>query len=82
MFSGTHDVKVTANASGTGGSGTVHVQDVEIDGITVPRIALEFFLDRYLKPKYPTIGLDSTFALPARIDNAVVGKHVLTLRQE
>jgi len=82
VFSGTHHVKVTANASGTGGRGTVHVQDVEIDGVTVPRMALEFFVDRYLKPKYPNVGLDSTFALPAKIDSAVVGKHVLTVRQK
>lgn len=82
IFTGTHNVKVTANASGAGGRGTVHVQDVEIDGMAVPRLALEFFVDRFLKSKYPGIGLDSTFALPARIDSATVGKHVLTVRQK
>ncbi len=82
LFSGVHDVVVTADASGSGGRGHVHVQSVAIDGITVPRMALEFFIDHYLKPKHPEIGMDSTFQLPDRIDLAIVGTHTLTLTQK
>ncbi len=31
---------------------------------------LELFVEKYLKPKYPDIGIDSRFALPARVDSA------------
>ena len=82
IFSGTHQVQVTATAGGTAGKGNVHVQTVELDGVAVPRMALEFFVEKYLKPKYPNLGLDSTFALPARIDTAVVGQHALILVQK
>jgi hypothetical protein len=81
MFGGTHNVKVVAEAAGRRGRGSVHVLTVEIDGVEVPRMALQFFADRYLKPKYPNVGLDSSFDLPDRVDTAAVGNHVLTVAQ-
>jgi len=82
LFSGTHDVDVVADAVGIGGEGRVYIKSVAIDGVNVPRAALEMFVNRYVKPKYPNLGLNSHFALPARIDSAVVGNHVLTVRQK
>jgi hypothetical protein len=82
VFGGTHEVHVLADAVGSRGRGSVHVRNVEIDGVSVPRIALEFFIDRYLKPKYPNIGLDTTFNLPSRIDTAAIGAHTLTVMQK
>jgi hypothetical protein len=72
LFSGVHDVHVIAQAMGTGGTGTVKVQSVSLDGLEVPEIALEFFAQRYLTPKYPNVGVTSTFKLPMRIDTAIV----------
>ena len=83
LFSGQHDVTVNANASGSGGQATVDVQSVEIDGVTVPRTALEFFVSRYIQPKYGNaIGLNNRFAMPAHVDSAVVGDNSLTLTQK
>jgi hypothetical protein len=82
LFSGTHDVEVNANGVGIKGEGRVHINSVSIDGITVPRTALQYFVDKYVKPKYPDLGLDSTFDLPARVDSAVVGDHKLTVIQK
>ncbi len=82
LFSGVHDVMVEARAGGAGGRGQVHVESVAIDGIGVPRVALQFFIDHYLKPKHPEIGLDTTFQLPERIDIAIVGQHTLTITQK
>ena len=81
MFSGVHDVEVVAHAYGKRGEGFVHVDSVSLDDVQIPRFALELFAEKYLQPKYPNIGLDSRFALPARVDTATVGKHVLTLTQ-
>jgi hypothetical protein len=82
VFNGTHNVRGEADASGTNGTGKVHIRTIEIDGVTVPRMALQFFIDRYLRPKYPDIGLDSAFKLPERIDTALVGYHKLTVTQK
>jgi hypothetical protein len=83
LFSGEHDVTVNADASGSGGQATVNVQTVEIDGVTVPRAALEFFVSKYLQPKYGnTVGLSNHFAMPSHVDSAVVGNNTLTLTQK
>lgn len=82
LFSGVHDVHAVAQASGSGGQARVHIESLDIDGVTVPRMALQFFLDHYIRPKHPEVGMDSVFALPARIDTATVGDHQLILTQK
>ena len=82
IFSGLHDIIVTAHAYGAGGQGLVHVDSVSLDGVEVPPFVLQLFVDKYLKPKYPNIGLDSRFALPARVDAATVGVHSVTVTQK
>jgi hypothetical protein len=82
MFSGVHDVAVVAHAYGKRGQGFVHVDSVSLDDVQIPRFALQLFVEKYLQPKYPNIGLDSQFALPARVDSATVGSHKLTIAQK
>jgi|SRR5579859_426531 len=82
IFSGRHDVRVEADAAGSAHQGRVHVREVAIDGYSVPRMALEYFVSKYITPKYPDIGLDSTFQLPDKIDTATVGYHKLTVTQK
>jgi hypothetical protein len=82
VFSGRHDVRVEADAAGSGGQGRVHVREVSIDGFSVPNVALEYFVSKYITPKYPNVGIDSQFRLPNRIDLATVGYHKLTVTQK
>jgi hypothetical protein len=82
LFSGIHEVQATAHASGSGGTGQVHIDSVSLDGVNVPRMALEYFVERYITPKHPDIGLDSQFKLPYRIDTATVGSRQLTVTQK
>src|SRR5437868_13917271 len=82
VFSGSHDVVVQAHAHGSGGQGIVQVDTVSLDGVEIPRFVLQLFVEKYLRPKYPNIGLDSRFALPDRIDTATVGRHKLTITQK
>lgn len=82
IFSGQHDVRVEADAAGSGGQGTVHVREVSIDGFSVPHVALEYFVSKYIAPKYPNIGIDSKFQLPSKIDLATVGYHKVTVTQK
>lgn len=82
IFSGLHDVVVMAHAYGAKGEGLVHVDSVSLDGVEVPQFVLQLFVEKYLTPKYPDIGLDSRFALPARVDAATVGLHRVTVTQK
>ena len=82
VFSGQHDVRVEADASGSGREGRVHVREVTIDGFSVPRMALEYFVSKYITPKYPNVGIDSQFKLPNKIDVATVGYHKATITQK
>ena len=81
MFSGVHDVLVVSHAYGAQGVGHVHVDSVSLDGVEVPRFVLELFVEHFLQPKYPELGLDSEFRLPDRVDTATIGLHRLTLVQ-
>jgi hypothetical protein len=82
IFSGLHDAVVTTHAYGVKGEGMVHVDSVSLDGVEVPQFVLELFVQKYLKPRYPNIGIDSRFALPARVDAATIGLHRVTLTQK
>jgi len=82
VFSGVHEVVVTAHAYGARGEGVVHVDAVSLDGVEVPKFVLALFVEKYLKPRYPNIGIDSRFALPARVDTAIVRLHKVSLTQK
>jgi hypothetical protein len=82
LFTGMHHVTATARVAAADGIGTVEVDSVLFDGVEVPRLALEFFASRYLRPKYGNaIGMDSTFPLHNRIGTAVVGTNQVTITQ-
>ncbi len=82
LFTGVHDIVVVSDAEAAGGIAHVVVQSVTLDGTQIPRVALEYLVDHYVKPKYPAAGLDSRFHLGYRIDSAQVGSHKLTVRQK
>jgi hypothetical protein len=81
LFSGQHDIHVIAQAVGANGVATLQVQTVEMDGAEVPRWALEFFVQHYVTPRYPNVGMTSTFKMPLRIDTATVETGKLRLAQ-
>jgi hypothetical protein len=82
VFTGIHDIVVVAHAQGGGHEGVVHVDTVSLDGVEIPRFVLQSFLEKYLQPKYPNIGLDSRFALSEKIDTATVGDQKLIVTQK
>ena len=59
----------------------MQVNSVSIDGVEVPRFLLELFVENYVTPRYPGVGLDSTFTLPNRIEVARILTHALVLAQ-
>lgn len=82
LFTGKHQVRAMAHVSAANGIGSVEVDSVLFDGVEVPRLALEYFANRYLRPKYGNaVGMDSTFPLHNRIDTAAVGSNQVTIIQ-
>ena len=73
---------VVAHARGANRQGHVQVESVSLDGVEIPRFALELFVQKYIQPKYPNVGMTSQFALPSKIDTAIVGQHKLTVTQK
>jgi hypothetical protein len=82
MFSGVHTVVVVAHAHGEGGQAFVHVDSVVLDGTEIPPILLQLFVQKFVQPKYPNIGIDSHFSLPDQVNSARVGRQKLTLIQQ
>ncbi len=82
LFSGTHDIHVVAQAGGSNGSASIHAQSVALDGVEVPQMLLQLFVQHFLTPKYPNVGITSTFKLPLKIDSAVVDTGHVTLVQK
>lgn len=82
LFSGQHDIHVVAQATGANGVATLEIQTVEMDGAEVPRWALEFFVQHYVTPRYPNVGMTSTFKMPLRIDIATVESGKVRLVQK
>jgi hypothetical protein len=82
LFSGSHDIHVVAEATGANGVATIKTQTVELDGAAIPEWALDFFIQHYVTPRYPNVGMTSTFKMPLRIQTAKVesGKVVLEQR--
>jgi len=73
IFTGVHECEVEATVSSAGpGVVRVQVQSVKMDGITIPLMAVDLFIDRFVNPKYPQVGLDREYRLPARIESAVI----------
>lgn len=82
LFTGVHDVQVVAHARAEGGTGMVDVDTVSIDGTEVPRMVLQLFVDKYLAPRYPGVGMNSRFKMPSRVDTATVGERQVTVTQK
>jgi hypothetical protein len=71
-----------AQASGANGTASIRVQTVELDGVQVPQFLLQLFVQHYITPKYPNVGITSTFKLPLRIDSAVIDTERVRLVQK
>jgi hypothetical protein len=82
LFTGKHHVTATARAAATKGIATIRVDSVMFDGVEVPPIALEYFSNKFLRPKYGNaVGPDATFRLGNRISTVVVGADQVAITQ-
>ena len=82
VFSGLHDVVVVAHGEATHGEAKIHVDSVSLDEVEVPNFVLSLFVEKFIQPKHPELGIDSRFPLPERIDSAIIGERLLTVQQK
>jgi hypothetical protein len=82
MFRGVHQVDVVATGQAGAGQATLHVQSVVLDGVAIPRVVLQLFLENFVRPRYPNVGIDTRFTPGYRIDSATIGEHALTVVQK
>lgn len=82
LFSGTHDIHVVAQAAGSNGTASIRAQSVSLDGVEVPQMLLQLFVQHFLTPKYPNVGITSTFKLPLKIDSAIADTGRVRLTQK
>ena len=63
---------VTAKISSGAGKATVYLQRVEVDGIPIEGSALDFLIQNYLLPNYPSAKINRPFDLRYRMDRLEV----------
>lgn len=83
LLEGERPVRVDARIQSGGGKATVHVDRVEVSGVTISGRALDYLIRNYLWSYYPEAKVNKPFELAHRIDrlevqpaqvNVVIGK--------
>ncbi|MBV9508284.1 MAG: hypothetical protein JO323_25105 [Acidobacteriia bacterium] len=79
LLEGEHPVRVTASIRSAAGQATVDVQKVEISGIVINGSMLDFLIQHFLIPLYPTAAVGRPFALEHRMDRLEVQSGTVTV---
>jgi hypothetical protein len=68
LLDGQRPVSVTARIASARGQATVTVERVEINGVSIDGKALDFLIESFVVPLYPTAAVDRPFQLGDRIE--------------
>ena len=72
FLQGVHTLGVEGTFTSSGGIARFALQTVTLDGVALPRMVVDFLIERYLKPSYPEVSIDRPFRLPFSIDKMSV----------
>ncbi len=72
FLQGVHTLGVDGTFTSSGGIARFALQTVTLDGVALPRMVVDFLIERYLKPSYPEVSIDRPFRLPFSIDKMSV----------
>src|SRR3954447_722506 len=72
LLQGEHSVSVTTRVRSGGGTATVDIEKVEIEGIPIQGAALDFLIRNYLLPRYPSAKIGKPFDLNYKMDRLEV----------
>jgi hypothetical protein len=72
LIQGEKRVMARASIQSANGRATVHLERVEIGGLAVSGVTLDFLIDTFFRPLYPNAKIDEPFELSDRVDRIVV----------
>lgn len=81
LFTGVHQVRIVAQAGGSGGTASIRAQSVYLDGTQIPQMLVDLFVRHYVTSKYAHVGTTTTFSMPLRINSAAVDTNRVRLVQ-
>jgi hypothetical protein len=83
LLRGEHMLEVEGSASGVNGVGEFRLERVLIDGVEVPRMVVDYMIEQFLLPRYPSAAINRPFELPSSIDTfqAQTGSVTMTGKQ-
>ena len=61
LFTGVHQVRIVAQAGGSGGTASIRAQSVYLDGTQIPQMLVDLFVRHYVTSKYAHVGTTTTF---------------------
>jgi hypothetical protein len=79
LLRGVHTVGVEGSTSGMNGTGQFQLERVLLDGVELPQMVVEYMIEQYLLPRYPSAAINRPFALPYSIDSFRPGTGSLVL---
>ncbi|MCC6586683.1 MAG: hypothetical protein IT168_08190 [Bryobacterales bacterium] len=68
MLEGEKDVQVTVRVESRGGQAKIDVDEVYINGLAIPKSAVNLLIDYYVMPRYPEAKIGQWFELRHRVD--------------
>ena len=72
LFSGERPVVVTARLTSRAGKARVDVERVEVSGVPLEGRALDFVIDDYIRPTFPTTKVSEWFQLGYHLDHVTI----------
>ncbi len=72
FLQGVHTLGADGTFTSSGGIARFALQTVTLDGVALPRMVVDFLIERYLKPSFPEVSIDRPFRLPFSIDKMSV----------
>lgn len=79
LFAGERPVMVTARFSSANGHARVDVERVEISGVPIQGAALDFVIANYVRPTFPDVKVNESFALDYGVDRFTVAPPGVTV---
>ncbi len=79
FLQGVHTLGVDGTFTSSGGIARFALQTVTLDGVALPRMVVDFLIERYLKPSFPEVSIDRPFWLPFSIDKMSVEEESVVL---
>lgn len=79
LFAGERPVTVTARLSSQNGRARVDVERVEVSGVPITGRALDFLIEDYLKPTFPSARVSEWFEMGYRLDHLTLSPAGMTV---